>query len=200
VHGAVLQPCKTARSLAGHGCTRARSRCYALGAELIVTKLGTARWLAAGAPDLVKELRGLEAWNSAPWITWDRDLSSLGPARWLARHAPKAESVLRTSHFSSQLLAAASGLGLVFAPEPYLPVRQLQVLRVSEPLRASARHWPSDDLWLVSQRALHDVPRVHAVWEFLASELRERMKISGAHVQRSLSNKRNLGEMPRSTP
>jgi hypothetical protein len=40
-------------------------------------------------------------------------------------------------------------------------------------LAASADEWPSDDLWLAGHRATRDLPRVAAVWKFLAEELRE---------------------------
>jgi DNA-binding transcriptional LysR family regulator len=142
------------------------------GSELVVTKVATARWIAAAAPDLAKKLGKLASWNDAPWIAWDRDLASFGPARWLAQHAPRADLVLRTSHFSAQLVAAESGLGAALAPLPYVRVRKLQALRYADALAATTETWPVDDLWLVGHRALRDVPRVAAVWSFLAEELR----------------------------
>ncbi|WP_394834534.1 LysR family transcriptional regulator [Pendulispora rubella] len=142
------------------------------GAELVVTKLGTAGWLAAGAPALVKRLGRLTSWNDAPWIAWDRDLASFPPARWLAQHAPKARIALRTSQFTSQLVAAESGLGVLLIPLPYMHTRTLRAVPYAEPLAPSAQAWPTDDLWLVGHRALRDVPRVAAVWTFLAEDMR----------------------------
>jgi DNA-binding transcriptional LysR family regulator len=142
------------------------------GAELLITKLATARWVAAAAPALVKELGRLAAWTDAPWITWDRDLASFPPARWVAQHAGKAEVALRTSHFSTQLSAAEAGLGIALVPLPYLRVRALKPVRYAAALAPAADAWPSDDLWLVGHRALRDVPRIAAVWSFLAEEVR----------------------------
>jgi len=142
------------------------------GAELLIRKLGTARWVAMGAPDLVKQLGRLRSWSDAPWITWDRDLTSFGPAKWVAQRAAKAEIVLRTSHFTSQLTAADSGLGILLVPTPYARLRALRPVRYADALAPDAEAWPSDSLWLVSHRALRDVPRVSAVWNFLAEEVR----------------------------
>ncbi|MCE9575233.1 MAG: LysR family transcriptional regulator [Deltaproteobacteria bacterium] len=142
------------------------------GAELIVTRLGRGRWIAAGAPALVKKLGRLAAWTDAPWIAWDRDMASLPAARWLAAHAPDAAIALRTSVFTTQLIAAASGMGLVLAPEPYRRRQRLAPVRLAPALEADAAGWPTDSLWLVGHRALRDVPRVAAVWSFFAEELR----------------------------
>ncbi|WP_394844989.1 LysR family transcriptional regulator [Pendulispora brunnea] len=142
------------------------------GAELVVTKICTAGWVAAAAPALVKRLGRLASWNDAPWIAWDRDLASFPPARWLAQHAPKARIALRTSQFTSQLVAAESGLGVALVPVPYMPTRVLRPVLYDESLAPSAEAWPTDDLWLVGHRALRDVPRIAAVWTFLNEEMR----------------------------
>jgi DNA-binding transcriptional LysR family regulator len=141
------------------------------GAELVMTKIGTSRWIAVASPGMVKALGRMNAWEDAPWIAWDRDLASFPPARWLARHAGRAEVALRTSHFASQLVAARSGLGVVLAPEPFARVYALEPLAFADALAPAAAAWPSDDLWLVGHRALRDVPRVAAVWTFLLEDL-----------------------------
>ncbi|XXY49269.1 LysR family transcriptional regulator [Sorangium sp. So ce269] len=142
------------------------------GADLVVTKLGSARWVAAASRQLVKDSGRLASWDAVPWIAWDRDLASFPAARWLARHAPGADIALRTSFFLSQLTAAENGLGALLVPEPHMNARALAPLRFAGALEASAAEWPIDDLWLVGHRALRDVPRVAAVWSFLIEELR----------------------------
>lgn len=153
------------------------------GAELVITKVAQARWVAAGSRALVKRLGRLAAWDAAPWIAWDRDLDSFAPARWLAQHASKAAIALRTSHFASQLVAAQTGLAIVLAPEPYVRSRKLAPVRYAAALAPAAAAWPVDDLWLVGHRALRDVPRIAAVWRFLAEELR-RTELTGATTGR----------------
>jgi DNA-binding transcriptional LysR family regulator len=149
------------------------------GSELVVTKIGTARWVAAAAPSLLEVCGKLSAWTDVPWITWDRDLASFGPAAWLKKYVPKADLALRTSHFSSQLAAVQAGVGVALVAEPYLKGRGLVPVRFSPGLAEAAAAWPSDDLWLVGHRALRDVPRIAVVWSFFAEEMRRIVGSSG---------------------
>jgi DNA-binding transcriptional LysR family regulator len=145
------------------------------GADLVTTKLGSGRWIPAGSPELVEEHGKLAAWSDVPWIGWDRDLASFAPARWLAQHVAKAEVVLRTSQFSAQIAAARTSLGAVLLPAPYIRVLGLAPLPYAKALAPSLDGAPSDDLWLVCHRVLRDLPRVAAVWTFLAEEMRALM-------------------------
>lgn len=142
------------------------------GVDLLVTKLGTGGWVAAGSRALVKKLGRLREWSSAPWIHWDHDLAAFAPQRWLAVHTKGAAVPLRTSLFSSQLIAASSGLGLVLAPAPYVRHFKLTPVKFVPKLKTN---WPVDSLWLVGHQALRDVPRVAAVWKFLSEELHRSM-------------------------
>ncbi len=99
-------------------------------------------------------------------------MTRLAPARWLAKHAPQAPIALRTSHFGSQIAAAEHGLALVMVPEPYLHGRALAAVQPASRLQPSIDDLPTDHLWLVVHRALRDVPRVSALWTFLAAEMR----------------------------
>lgn len=147
------------------------------GAELIITKLSTARWIAAASPELAAQLGRVSAWTDAPWINWDADLASLPIARWIDRHAGDAHVVFRTSHFSAQIAAAEVGLGVMMVAEAFLKVRKLVPLRFHPSLAASAGEWPVDGLWLVGHRALRDVPRIAAVWAFIVREIGERATV-----------------------
>jgi DNA-binding transcriptional LysR family regulator len=142
------------------------------GADLVATKLGTARWIAMTGRALATKIERLEAWTDAPWITWDQDLASFAPSRWLSRHVPEADIALATSHFASQMVAAEAGAGLVLVPSIYRSVRKLVEVPHAPALAASAADWPVDDLWLIGHRALRDVPRVAAVWGFLLALFR----------------------------
>jgi DNA-binding transcriptional LysR family regulator len=161
------------RDLTRHEADLALRSVRSQGADLVTRRLLSARWVAAAAPALARRLGELAAWEDVPWIAWDRDLASLPYARWLAQHVPAADVALRTSDFLAQLAAAASGLGALLAPIPYLPRAKLVPLRYTPGLRASAEAWHTDELWIVGHRALRDVPRVAAVWTFLIEELRD---------------------------
>ena len=155
------------RDLTRHEADIAVRSVRSQGAELVTTKLVTAAWVAAAAPRVASKLGRIASWNAAPWIQWDRDLASFPPAKWVAQNA--TDVALRTSDFPAQLAAARAGLGILLAPVPYLEPSGLVAIDYAPAL---APAWPSDDLWLVGHRALRDVPRVAAVWDFLAEELR----------------------------
>lgn len=163
-----------ARDLARHEADIGVRSVRSQGADLVTTRLTTARWVVATGAKLAAALGTVRAWTAAPWIAWDRDLASFPPARWLQQHVPEADIALRTSDFLAQLAAAAGGLGLVLVPEPYLAYAALVPIRIAPALQASAAQWHVDDLWLVGHRALRDVPRVAAVWAFLSEQLRDR--------------------------
>jgi DNA-binding transcriptional LysR family regulator len=110
--------------------------------------------------------------HSAPWVTWDKDMSTYPAARWVAQHAGNAQTPLRTSHFASQIAAAQAGLGLALLPAPYAKLRRLVSARTTKELAATSQEWPRSELWLVGHRVLRDVPRVAVVWSFLAAEMR----------------------------
>jgi len=165
---AVVQPRDLTRREADLAVRSVRSQ----GADLVTTRLVTARWIAATSPKLARKLDGLADWNDAAWIAWDRDLESMAPARWVTAHVRAASIALRTSDFGSQLAAAAAGLGVALAPVPFATRLGLEPVRYAASLATTAERWPSDDLWLVGHRALRDLPRIAAVWEFLTEELR----------------------------
>ena len=138
--------------------------------DLVAQKLVTTRSLPAGAPAYVGELGVLRTADDARWIAWGHDLAQIPDARWLTAHV-KTPPVLRTSAFSAQLNAAASGLGLVLAPEPYLDRFGLIAARPGRPLAAAWSALPVGELWLVGHVALRRVPRVAALWQFIVEEL-----------------------------
>jgi DNA-binding transcriptional LysR family regulator len=102
-------------------------------------------------------------------IVWDSDLAHLPDAVWLRKHAPDVVPVLRTRHFASQLAAARAGLGVVIAARPFARTGLVEVAHARS-LDPAWADLPSGSLWLVGHRALRHVPRVAAVWTFLAEE------------------------------
>jgi DNA-binding transcriptional LysR family regulator len=137
--------------------------------DLVAVKVVATRSVPMTSPEYARALGRLGRWDDARWIGWGDDLSHLPSARWMAKHAPSP--VLRTSHFGSQLAAAAAGLALVLAPEPFAAVRRLEPVRLAPALEADLAALPTEELWLVGHRALRAVPRIAALWEFLLAEL-----------------------------
>lgn len=139
--------------------------------DLVATRLATTRSVPLASPAYARELGRLKRWSDARWITWGPDLAHLATARFLAEHAPGMTPVFRTSHFASQLAAAAAGLGVVLAAEVFAAVRPLEVVKVGRVLEPTWQELPTEELWLVGHRALRTVPRVAALWDFLSAEL-----------------------------
>lgn len=138
--------------------------------DLIVTRLTTIRWVVAASPVLANELAPLRHWTDAPWIGFGDRLAHLGALRWHARHVG-TEPVLRSDSLGVQLAALNAGLGVALVPAPSVEHYGLVPVELAPRLRGDAAEWPHDDVFLVTHRALRDVPRVRAVWEALISHL-----------------------------
>jgi DNA-binding transcriptional LysR family regulator len=139
--------------------------------DLVFKRLDTIRWVAAAAPDRVQAWGPIRRWDQVPWIGWGERFRHVPAARWLADHGSGVEPVLASNSVRLQVIAAAQGLGAVVMPEPSVEHYGLARLRLGRTLRASASEWPSEDLYLVTHRALRSVPRVRAVWDFLVEHI-----------------------------
>lgn len=140
--------------------------------DLVVTRVAIARWLAVAAPELAARLGAVRAWGDAPWIGWGERFAAAPAARWLAEHAADVVPVLRSDRLTTQIAAVRAGLGVALVPAPSLAHYGLVPLALDPSLRAAAASWPADELFLVTHRALRDVPRVRVVWDALVDALR----------------------------
>jgi DNA-binding transcriptional LysR family regulator len=132
--------------------------------DLVVTKVATIRWVAAAARSLAREIGPVKRWTDVPWIGFGERLAQLPPARWHAQRVG-ADYVVRSESLAVQLSAVAAGLGVALVPAPSVAHYGLVAIELAPRLRADASAWPLDDLFLVTHRALRDVPRVQVVWD-----------------------------------
>lgn len=139
--------------------------------DLVITRVATARWIAAGAPGLVRRLGALATWSDAPWISWGARMANLHAVRWLEKHAKEVDPIVRSESLSVQLAVVAAGAGIALVPQPSVSHYGLSPVKLSPALRAAAAEWPVDELFLVTHRALRDVPRVRAVWDAILQRL-----------------------------
>lgn len=142
--------------------------------DLVMTRLTTARWVLVAAPKLARRLGTVRNFAQLPWVGWGERLASIGAARWLQKHAKGADPVVRSDSLTVQLAAVKSGVGVALVPEPSVGHYGLAKLPVARHLRSAAEEWPKDELYLVTHRALHNVPRVRVVWELLLARWGER--------------------------
>jgi len=143
--------------------------------DLVARSLGETVGGIYGPKAYVEGLGRLRRLGDARFITWGDDLAHLPAARLVAERVPPEAIALRTSHMGTQMAAAAAGLGLVAVDGPMARAAGLVEVALSPELRRSLPPLSGGDSWLVVHRALREVPRVAAVWEFvleLAAELR----------------------------
>ncbi len=140
--------------------------------DLVAARLLEARLAVMGAPGNVDNAPPSEL-AALPWIAWDHLLAHLPEARWLAANVPDANIVLRSSALAVQLAAARSGVGAVLAVEVQGRHAGLVPVPLMAADQAKVDALPPGALWLVCHRALRDVPRVSAVWNFLRDEVAE---------------------------
>jgi DNA-binding transcriptional LysR family regulator len=134
--------------------------------DLVAVKLISTPVVPMTSPAYAAELGKLRRLEDARWIVWGQDLAHMPDAAWLRKHGPGIEPVLRTSHYASQLAAARDGLGVVMAASPYARVGLVEVAH-GKALAAAWAELPEGSLWLVGHRALRQVPRIAAVWDFV---------------------------------
>jgi len=141
--------------------------------DLVTRRLGVVDGWLYGSPAYVRKLGKLRRLGDARWITWGDDLAHIAPARFVSALVPPEQVVLRTSHMGTLMGAAAAGLGLVLVDRTMADACGLVPVEAAPELR---RTLPSlrggGELWLVAHRALREVPRIAAVWEFLVEEVR----------------------------
>jgi DNA-binding transcriptional LysR family regulator len=138
--------------------------------DLVAVRLLEARSMLAAAPTLAARLGPLPRLDAVDWIAWGPDLAGLPDARWLTANVDAERIALRTSSMDAQIQAARAGLGALLVAEPFLAWVGLVELPLTRALARRLPPRPSGALWLVGHRALREVPRVRAVWEFLLGE------------------------------
>ena len=143
--------------------------------DLVVTRLGSVRWVLVAAPELARGLGALRSWDDAPWVSFGERLSSAAPARWLATHARGVEPVVRSDSLALQIALARRGVGVALIPEPGVEHYGLVRVKTSARLQEAVEAWPSDEVFLVTHRALRQVPRVRVVWDLLVDRIGGRL-------------------------
>jgi DNA-binding transcriptional LysR family regulator len=141
--------------------------------DLLVKKFASIEWLLVGTPALVRKLGALGAWADARWVSWGERHAGIAPARWVKARLAGSEPVVRSDSLTAQLAAVAAGVGIALIPGPTAQHHGLVPVKLKPALRASVSDWPGDDLFLVTHRALREVPRVQVLWDALSQRARD---------------------------
>jgi DNA-binding transcriptional LysR family regulator len=141
------------------------------GGDLVAKLVGEAPLVPLAARAFVEAHGPVEDLAELRWIVWGDDLAHLPDARWLRAQVPEDRIVLRTSSIEAQLRAMESGLGAALHVPHFVSAGAIAPLRLRPALAKRLPPFPRGQLWLVTHRALRQVPRVAVVWDFLAEEL-----------------------------
>lgn len=137
--------------------------------DLIARKLGDGVSAIVASQRVAASIGRLGDLAAARWITWRRDLSHIPGGAWMARHVSDAAIALRTNSFTAQVEAIRAGVGVCLMPAIFVEwVADLREVPLARALARQVAPMPVDSAWLVGHRANRDVPRIAAVWDFLA--------------------------------
>jgi DNA-binding transcriptional LysR family regulator len=142
--------------------------------DLVMTRLRTVNWVVVASPKLARRLGTLRSFHDAPWIGWGEAFSPIPPARWFERHVRGMEPVVRTNSLMAQIASVVAGVGVALVPEGNVARKGVVPVKLGTSLREAASELPSEDLYLVTHRALRNVPRVRAVWDLFVERLADR--------------------------
>lgn len=138
--------------------------------DLLARRLGRSADAVFAARRQAAEVGTLRRLEDATWITWGEDLAHLPHAQWILSRVPAERIALRTSHLGAQVAAARAGLGLLLLDRAVAAALDLVEVPLAAELRRGLPAPAATELWLVTHRALREVPRVAAVWEFVVQE------------------------------
>ncbi len=138
--------------------------------DLVFKKVFAVKWVVAASPALVEALGRLEAWTEVPWIACGERFDQTPAARWRVARAGDTAPRLRSDSLATQLHAAAAGLGAGLFPAPTARHHGLVPPVVAPALAEDLESTPSQDVFLVTHRALRAVPRVRVVWDRIAAD------------------------------
>jgi DNA-binding transcriptional LysR family regulator len=172
-----LDPGETVRDLTRREADLALRTVRPTSGDLVLTRLTTARWVLVASAKLARSLGTLRSFEAVPWVGWGERFGGLGAARWLAKHVKGADVVVRSDSLAVQLGAVAAGVGVALVPEPSVRHYRLVQPKLARALHDAAADWPKDELYLVTHRALRDVPRVARVWDLLLERWGDRRLI-----------------------
>jgi DNA-binding transcriptional LysR family regulator len=134
--------------------------------DLVFKRVLDVTWVPATSKALATRLGRVADVSTLPWIGWGERYRSTPACRWVDNHI-HGEPILRTDSLTTQIAAAKAGIGVALVPSPSLSHHRLCAIEIACPTEPL----PQDELFLVTHRALQNVPRVRALWDALLKHL-----------------------------
>ena len=110
---------------------------------------------------------GRREFKDAAFVTYSRELAFVPECQWVLKHAAPEQIVLRANSLTAQVEAVRSGIGVTVLAEPYERLDMLHRIRLKPELAKTLAPIPGGSLFLVTHRALRQVPRIAATWALL---------------------------------
>lgn len=136
--------------------------------DLIVRKLASLSLGVFASPSYAARVGRPRALSELDWVGWESALQHLPEAQWLHSQVKTAPRVAG-DNYGVLMEAAQAGLGAILTGA--LSARHAGLVPVPVSRSILPRRGPT--LWLVGHRALRDVPRVEAVWDFICAHAAE---------------------------
>jgi DNA-binding transcriptional LysR family regulator len=130
--------------------------------DLIAQRIYDGGYGVFGSPSLCKELgAGPHPFAGLPFVGWDVGQSNFPEPLWETKAG--VDCRVRATSLPTRIALAVAGCGAIELAETWgrtLPGLQQVPTRQRCPLRAQ--------IWVVTHRAMRDVPRIRAVWDFVS--------------------------------
>ena len=147
--------------------------------DFVTRQVATHGWAVVAAPAHAAALGSLRDPAATRWVTWGPELAHLPDRQWVDSHVPRGCVRLLTSSMTAQIEAVRSGYGVMLAPAVYAELPGLCAVACSRELRKSLAALPRGSLWLVTHRALREVPRIAVVWSWLEKQFEAQARTRG---------------------
>ena len=141
------------------------------GGPLVRQLLTRAQWVPMATPELVASLGALKDWSDVPWVGWGFGLEQLHAARWLAQAGAVPRRCCVPTASCCRSAWCSRGWARRWCRRPTRRCTGSSRCGSPEGSPADAKSLPVDELWLVTHEALRHVPRVAAVWDFIAQAI-----------------------------
>ena len=139
--------------------------------DLIATRVKAYGYIVLASPKQAKRIGRLRDPGAECWTSWGDNLGHMADSRWLSEQVSRERVVVVSNSMTAQIEAVRHHIALMVAPEPYAKLAGVCSLPLSNALRSSLAAVPQAPLWLVGHRALREVPRIAATWNWLQSSL-----------------------------
>lgn len=158
--------------------------------DLVAKKVASSAYGIYASTAYLKGRQGLSL-RELDWLVWDHSMAHLPEMRWFERTVGVTPR-LRTDSAQALYTACACGVGVAIAPSAWAAWMPLVEVPQELPLPLSV------DVWLVTHRALRNVPRVSVVWEWmdaLMAELRRGPSADNIYLPHPIWSGRFLREL-----